>query len=100
MFVLTCDKTGRHWRHVTEGLARRAALHLGLKDYTITAAPSALNATAAAVMVLALMAGLPAPAQAALPSQASATVDLSTPTPMPRPASLCDLHPLCERAAK
>lgn len=36
MFVLTCSKTGRWWRHKTEGLARRAAMHLGLTDYEIS----------------------------------------------------------------
>jgi len=35
MFVLTCSKTGRWWPHKTAGLAQRAALHLGLSDYTI-----------------------------------------------------------------
>ena len=35
MFILTCGKTGRWWLHKTEGLAKRAALHLGLSDYTI-----------------------------------------------------------------
>ena len=35
MFVLTCSKSGRWWPHETEGLAKRAALHLGLNDYTI-----------------------------------------------------------------
>jgi hypothetical protein len=35
MFILTCSKTGRWWPHMSEGLARRAALLLGLNDYTI-----------------------------------------------------------------
>jgi hypothetical protein len=35
-WVLTCSKTGRSWRYGSEGQCRRAALTLGLKDYTIT----------------------------------------------------------------
>lgn len=34
-WILECIKTGRHWRYVSEGMARQAARHLGLKDYTI-----------------------------------------------------------------
>lgn len=34
-YILTCTKTGRYWTHCSEGMARRAALTLGLKDYEI-----------------------------------------------------------------
>ena len=33
MILITCTKTGRFWRFATEGQARRAVAHLGLKDY-------------------------------------------------------------------
>lgn len=35
MWILSCDKTGRWWRHRTEGMAARAARGLGLTCYTI-----------------------------------------------------------------
>lgn len=35
-FILTCGKTGRWWPHASEGMARQAARHLGLTDYSIT----------------------------------------------------------------
>ena len=34
-FILECTKTGRAWTYATEAMARRAARHLGLTDYTI-----------------------------------------------------------------
>lgn len=34
-FTLECIKTGRFWRFASEGQCRRAALAIGLKDYTI-----------------------------------------------------------------
>lgn len=34
-FILECTKTGRHWRYASTGQCYRAALHLGLTDYTI-----------------------------------------------------------------
>lgn len=35
-FILECAKTGRFWTYATESMARRAAMHLGVTDYTIT----------------------------------------------------------------
>ncbi|MGK7663342.1 MULTISPECIES: hypothetical protein [unclassified Marinovum] len=35
-FLLTCGRTGRSWRHSSRGMARQAALSLGLTRYTIT----------------------------------------------------------------
>lgn len=34
VWILSCERTGRFWRHSSEAQCRHAARRLGLKDYT------------------------------------------------------------------